>query len=433
MTSAARRLLAGGCRAYCALRRRFWDDLAFSHLMVDLVVDHHPYLSPNALLLSPAEARLLCAASEALGRAFGRAVETVLEQASPEEVGWPWAAFELARQHPAWPDTTPLGRLDWVQDREGRWWVLEFNSDTPSGVREADGAEAWVARHLGLPGLSSRLLDEVARAVAERCAAAGICRPRLGIVSEVAYLEDYAQALFMGQRLAPACATVVVGDPSNLTLGRRGVRLCGQPVDALYRIYAVEQWFGAPRFPRLLERALAGEVLLLNDLRTFMAQNKALLAWLSSGRVSLPPDEAAVVRRHLPETTVATALPRGAGRDVVVKEFFGREGAEVYLGSRLRQGDWEEVRRWGTFVAQRRVHVQPLQAVDEGARGPYLARRRPCVGVFVCHNRFAGCYSRLGGPVTERHAQYAATLLDAEGEQPSNPPMPRGDDPTLSE
>ncbi len=389
------------------------DELVFSHLLVDWVVDGHPYLSLNALLLSPEEAGTLALASEAIGRALGRAVTQVLEEATAEEVGWPWGAFELARQQADLPGTTPLGRLDWVQDLDGRWWLLEFNSDTPSGVREADGAERWIATELGLPPSSHRLMELFADVLLARCSAGGCPRPRLGIVCEVAYPEDYGQALFTARALASRCQEFVVGDPANVTLGRRDVRLCGRPVDAIYRIYAIEHWFGAPEFPRLLERALSGQVILLNDLRTFMAQNKALLAWLSAGRVPLPDDERQAVERHLPQTRTIDQVEEGPRRDVVLKEFFGREGAEVYLGWRLRRGDWEDARRWGTFVAQQRVRIGPVEAVEVGLRGPYLTRRHPCVGVFLSDNRFTGFYSRLGGVVTERHAQYAATLVDA--------------------
>ncbi len=49
-------------------------------------------------------------------------------------MGFPWVAAELlAAERPRMP---LIGRFDFVQDSTGQWWLLEFNADTPSGIRE---------------------------------------------------------------------------------------------------------------------------------------------------------------------------------------------------------------------------------------------------------------------------------------------------------
>jgi glutathionylspermidine synthase len=317
------------------------------------------------------------------------------------------------------PLLSPVGRFDFLLDEAGEWRLLEYNSDTPSGLRETIVAERLLWRGLAErrryrrlgAGLAGRL-----RAAFRRLLAAAP-RPvrRLGLVTDAGYAEDLAQLVFLRDLLADLGLPIVLADVDNLAVRDGRVRLLGQEVDALYRLYPVERLYGQPSFPPLMEAALAGRVLLLNPLAALLAQSKALLAWLWARRDDprFPRNERAAIARHLPETYLIADAPAGLDRArFVVKEFFGREGEEVYFGDQIDDADWERCRAWRTFVVQRAVVSQAVPAVVPADGGFAPEPRLPCVGSYVADGRWGGLYVRLGGMITTNRAQHVAAFVE---------------------
>ncbi|MCX6021508.1 MAG: glutathionylspermidine synthase family protein, partial [Chloroflexi bacterium] len=303
----------------------------------------------------------------------------------------------------------------------------EFNSDTPSGLREAIAVEPWLHRRLGAGTrrLSARLAPLLCAAVDASLLAhrqrTGRPVRTLGLITQASYEEDLAQIAFLESllqrhwRAVPGAPTVVLGDLNNLWEENGELLLLGRPLDALYRLYPYERLYGHPLFAPLFSAVTAGRLCLLNGLRGFLPQSKAVLAWLWEQRDSprFTRRQRAALRDHLPPTYRLAETPPGAPRDRwVVKEFWGREGEEVYRGGAMSDDDWARCVGWGTFVAQEWVESVEVDGADRGPTGFVVRRERASVGSFVVANRFAGCYSRLGGPVINVGARYAATLAE---------------------
>ena len=209
----------------------------------------------------------------------------------------------------------------------------------------------------------------------------------------------------------------MVGDINDLSQQRGRITLRGRVIDALYRFYPIERFYRHAIFASVWDTAIGGHLLMLNGLRGFLAQSKACLAWLWANRAQLPLDEAALVERHLPRTLLARdpAAPDLVAEGVI-KHVNGREGDSVVFGASLDRAGWRERLLEDGYVVQRAVGSPALVDVDIDDRSREVRRvndRYACVGGFAIGGSFAGCYTRLDGPITSARATYAATLCEA--------------------
>jgi glutathionylspermidine synthase len=397
--------------------RRFLRRAQMAGLLADHLVAGEPYLALNALVLSPGEDALL----RHLTTAFAAAFQAGGEALRPDvpaliDLGFPWLAAELLAAEPA---RVPLvGRFDFARDRDGRWWLLEYNADTPSGLRETVVADRLVHELLPL----ARCLDDPSRCLAgrlidafEQAVPAGRA---LGLVTSAGELEDLCQTAFLGEllreRLAARGVEVVVGDARDLGASGGRLRLGRRRLGSLYRLLPFESALGSPPFAAMLEAALAGRVALLNGLYGLLLQHKGLMAWLWQHRddAALPDDARAAVSGHLPPTWRIDEVPPSEPRaTLVAKQVFGREGEEVHFGSDLSEPDWAELRRRRTYVAQRRVAVAELEAAVPTSVGATRWRGGATLGAFTVDGRWAGYYARFGGRLTTNRSKWLATLV----------------------
>jgi glutathionylspermidine synthase len=398
-----------------------WERVAargYRDFNVDTWAAGRRYLSLTPVCLSREEADQLREVTRQFGPLLDRAVAGVLADSDWwAALAWPWPAIEFARQEPCHPrgQASLYGRFDCLLDRTGTWQVIEYNADTPSGGREAMGLEPAIARlHRGLRPLAPPLGKRLAQTILKRIEEHPREVRRVGIVSTHRWLEDTAQAVWLAHLLRRYGQPTLVGDVNDLAVQRGRITLRGQAIDGLYRFYPVERLYRHAIFASLCEVAIAGELLLLNGLRGFLAQSKACLAWLWANRQQLPAADCEAVERHLPCTLLAgDPAAEAVLHDGVVKHVNGREGDSVVFGRELDRVAWEARLLEGGYVVQRAVESVEVTdvEVDDFAR---LVRpvdgRCACVGAFSIGGDFAGCYTRLDGPITSARATYAATL-----------------------
>ena len=408
-----------------------WDRVAtagLEQLNLDAWAGGHRYLSLTAVCLTPGEAQQLHELTERFSRLIDVAVNGLLEDRDWwSELAWPVAAVELARQEPNHPHNmaTLYGRFDCLLDQNGTWQIIEYNADTPSGGREATGLEPNIARrHNGTRRLTPRLARRLVATIHKRVTT--YLRPvtAIGVVAPHSWLEDIAQATWLADLLAQSGYQAFVGDVTDLAARGGRILLRGRPIDALYRFYPVERLYRHAIFADIAEASIDERLLSLNGLRGFLAQSKACLAWLWSNRCAFSLADQAAIEQHLPVTLRARdplaveLVPRS-----VVKHVNGREGDSVVFGSTLQPSQWEARLIEGGYVVQRAVDSVPVcdVEVDDVRRAvQVVSPRYACVGAFSIGGQFAGCYTRLDGPITSARATYAATLVD-----PSAPPSGR--------
>jgi glutathionylspermidine synthase len=399
-----------------------WDAVArrgYRQFNVDAWAGGHRYLSLVAVSLTRPELVQLKSVTRTFSKLLDTAVDGILGDADWwSALAWPWPAIELARQEPPHPggQASLFGRFDFLLDAAGVWQAVEFNADTPSGGREASGLEPAIARLFRHRRTSPRLARQLTSVLVTRVRQAERPIKLVGVVSSHSWLEDMAQATWLAALLSDAGLPAVVGDVTDLATRRGRITLRGRPIDALYRFYPIERLYRHAIFASVCEAAIDGRLLLLNGLRGFLAQSKACLAWLWSNRDALSGAQCQAVARHLPPTILARD-PAAANllADGVVKHVNGREGDSVVFGDGLDSAGWEARLLDGGYVVQRAVHSQTVEdvAVDDIGRTVHVVgNRSACVGAFTVGGRFAGCYTRLDGPITSPRATYAATLVE---------------------
>jgi glutathionylspermidine synthase len=392
--------------------------------MADHLVEGEPYLALNAIVLDARAAAQLRLLTETFSAAFDYAVSKLrLDPSGLVAMGFPWVAAELLAAEPL--ETPLIGRFDFVCDEHDHWWLLEFNADTPSGVREAIVVDEIAHRLLpsarGLIRPSAGLHEAIVGAFCE--AVRGLPPGRaLGLVTDASELEDLAQMAFMRNLLAEPLARlgidVVLGDADNLRATRAGLTLCGRRLGGLYRYLPFESMLGTPAFPAIFDAVANGNLRLLNGLGGLLRQHKGLLAWLYAHRKDTGLDAAQrrSIGEHLPGTWPIDGYPADRHQaSLVAKQVFGREGEEVFFGEDVPASSWEILRRRHTYVAQQRVNVSEIDAAVPTSSGPERMRGRATVGCYAVRGRWAGFYTRFGGKITTSRAKWLATFVEEAG------------------
>jgi glutathionylspermidine synthase len=400
-----------------------WDQVwrgGARHLNLDAWAGGRRYLSLTSVVLSTGEVAQLRDVTVRFTDLLDTAVDGILQDSGWwSALAWPWPAIELARQEPPHPGrrVSLYGRFDCLLDENGTWQVIEYNADTPSGGREGSGLEPALGRlYRPLRSVTGHLSTLLVDTLCERIRQWPQPVRRVGIVSSHSWIEDMAQATWLGWLFSRAGQPVLVGDVSDLGAQRGRITLRGEPIDALYRFYPFERLYRHSIFAGLCEAAIDGRLLMFNGLRGFLAQSKTCLAWLWSNRSRLDDSARASIERHLPATVLARApgaadlLPTS-----VVKHVNGREGDSVVFGIALDAADWEARLIEAGYVVQRAVSSPGLDDVEVDDVARTVVRSGPryaCVGAFSIGGRFGGCYTRLDGPITSGRATYAATLRE---------------------
>jgi glutathionylspermidine synthase len=418
---------AGDARRFAPRYRRFIRRAQCGALLADNLVRGEPYLAQDPYVLTTADDACLRRLTDVFAVAFDRAARAVAgDVPALEAMGFPWVAAQLL-QTEAFHQPV-IGRFDFVKDTAEHWWLVEYNADTPSGIREAIGGEAAalaIASHAGrFARPTSGLRDAIACAFVEarRELSPG---STLGLVTNAGELEDVGQLAFIRHLIADSLADrgvrVAFGDVDNLRSRRSGLYVADVRVDALYRLFPFESTFGTTAFAAIYDAVAAGHLVLLNGLFGLLLQHKGLLAWLWAHRAdpALPPEERAAIQEHLAPTWPIggwnpgmTPRDQQPAADVVVKQVFGREGEEVFLGSALTAEQWHAFQQRQTYVVQCRVPVGSRTLVVPTWAGARTESGYATVGSFVVDGRWAGYYSRFGGAITDASAKWLPTLVE---------------------
>ena len=241
----------------------------------------------------------------------------------------------------------------------------------------------------------------------------------LGLLTDATQLEDLAQMAFTQRLLAGPLADrgieVLLGDADNLGASRSGVTLLGKRIGALYRYLPFESMFGTAGFVTIYEGVARGRLQLLNGLYGLLLQHKGLLATLWKGRTAstFSRAEQAAIQAHLaPAWRMGCAPSDRSASELVAKQVFGREGEEVFFGEDCSPGEWAELIRRRTYVAQQRIESGALEAAMPASSGFQIAKGFVTVGVYVIGGRAAGFYSRFGGKIITARSKWLATFVE---------------------
>ncbi|AFC31935.1 hypothetical protein PM3016_5220 [Paenibacillus mucilaginosus 3016] len=374
--------------------------------------------------LSPELLAEMRGAAEKLGRLYARTVETV-QQGGEElwrELGLPEAAFGAIRLRFDGEKATLIGRFDFAETPQGLK-MLEFNSDTPTGIVEAFHVNGRVCAAYGardpnagcaamLPKAFGRMLDlyRTAGYPAEH-----IFFSALDWHEEDAGTTKYllANSSLEGAQFVPLADLRVQGERLWAEKPGEGEPV---PVDILYRLHAIEKLAedrdtdGYPTGEHVLRLIAERKLAVINPPSGFAAQTKALQALIwnlhQAGEFYTEEEHEAISRYMLP-TYLEPAFAEGSA--YVSKPILGREGSGVTI---YEKGAAAEASGDEEYGHQPMVYQQyaPLPEVEvETLAGPY--RGSLLWGCFLIDGQGSAVVARVGGRITGNLSYYLPCAL----------------------
>ncbi len=355
----------------------------------------------------------LSQAAERLGRIFQR-VKEVLRRAEDGlllELGVPGSALQAVRES-VWQEVpTVIGRFDFAWTADGPK-MLEFNSDTPTGIVEAYVVNDRACRYYGVPnpnaGKEHHLL-EAFQQIAAAYRSKGYPIDRIAFTALGWHEEDAATARYLLQQsgLAPAQFVALeelrVYEDRLCQLTAEGEHM---PIDLLYRLHPIEKLAeehdddGYPTGEHVIELMAQRKLAVINPPDAFLIQSKAVqaLIWsLYEQQAFFDAQELGWIGRYMLPTYLDN---RFAGREAYVsKPFLGREGGGVTLydasgGEMERDGElsyWEQ-----PMIYQQAVQL-PVRTV-ETLSGPYEGH--VLWGVYLIGGQPSATVARIGSRIT---------------------------------
>lgn len=388
------------------------------------------YALAEVVKLSETELSDLRRAVEALGRVYARTIEIV--QQGGEELwtglGLPGASFGALGLRLPLPWVTLIGRFDMALTPDG-WKMLEFNSDTPTGIVEAFHVNGRICAALGLrdpnEGCSARLRGAFAGLLATY-REAGYAAGRI-VFSALDWHEEDAgttrylleQAGLPGAVFAPLSALRIYGERMYAAQpgpAGQGGRLLG-PIDVLYRLHALEKLAedrdedGYPTGEQALRLIAARELAIINPPSAFAAQTKALQALIwnlhEAGEFYTAEEHAAIAAHMLPTYMEPRFHANGA---YVSKPVLGREGSDVTIYR--ANGDVAASSAETDYAGQPMVYQQyaELPTVQlQTLKGAFSGRL--LWGCFLIAGEASAVIARAGGSITDNMSYYVPSTI----------------------
>lgn len=364
-------------------------------------------------------------ATEALGEVFSRVIP-VVQRADDEllrELGIPDTAIKAVRVATDAILPTVVGRFDFARTPTG-WKMLEFNSDTPTGVVEAFYVNGRVVQALNAgidpnEGAEEHIRDAFQRAVQVYRDEGGDLRSI--VFSALDWHEEDAGTTKYLLAHSQLDACFVPLEELRVERDRLGywINGCWEPIDLWYRLHAMEILAGEtdddgyPTGAHVLDLIQRGRLATINPPAAFIGQTKALqaLIWnLYETGQFFSPEEHRLIGQYCLPTYLEN---RFSGREpYVVKPVLGREGGAVLLCDAVGNVTHRdrEIAYWEQpMVYQRRVELDRVEV--ETIKGRRSGHR--LWGSFLLGGKASAILCRVGGPITGNLAHFLPIALEA--------------------
>lgn len=359
----------------------------------------------------------LAEATNKLGNIYAKVVP-VLQQADDSllrELGVPEQALAAVRIVVSQSLPTVIGRFDFAQTAEGLK-MLEYNSDTPTGIVEAFYVNGRACRFFDREDPNESMHGQIAPAFGKLLEAyqkRGYRTEQIWFSSLGWHEEDKGTTLYLlhesglAARFAALEQLRVWNDRLYVQDGQEM-----QPVDVLYRLHALEKLAeerdedGYPTGAHVLQLIADRGLAVINPPSAFLIQTKALQALIwnlhEEGEFFDSEEHDAIATYMLPTYFENQFLGES---DYVTKPVFGREGGGVILFDAeggVVDKDQEECYWEQPMIYQKRVELPKIKVNTE--TGAYDGRL--LWGSFWIGAEPSAIVARVGGPITNNMSYY---------------------------
>jgi uncharacterized circularly permuted ATP-grasp superfamily protein len=356
------------------------------------------------------------------------AVNTILKnvyggsiQAMGAALGIPPAELELTALDPGYPLVVAINRMDaFVLGDDLKF--LEFNCDSPAGIAYADEFadvlrgtpffQEFARRHrLRCPSGRQSLLAAFRRIYQAFGGTAPLSIAIVdwkGIATSAEF--DLFQAFFRAEGIP-----CVIADPREAEIRGDELYFAGQRTTFVYkRVIVGELLEKRDEVGTLLEAYRRRLAPFANSFRSRLADNKVIFSLFSDPDLAdrFSPEEREVAAATIPwtrrvaegrtrvgtETVDLVPYIRAARAELVLKPNTDYGGRNVYIGSEVTEGEWDEGlgrALAGDWVVQRRVVIPEEQVPVVGPGGLTFEPRKVNINPFALGGSYGGCVSRL--------------------------------------
>jgi hypothetical protein len=194
-----------------------------------------------------------------------------------------------------------------------------------------------------------------------------------------------------------------------LTLDDTG-RLCVDdgPIDAVLRMFVPQGTKPSAGLDALATAVRSGSVRMFTPAASWLLASKSILAWLWEDLSTLSSEDADVVRRHVPRTSVLSADLRGEAlasqADLVLKPSGSYGGVGVVVGPEVSEEVWgaavDAALGEGGYILQSHIPVDRLtmQFVKVATGEIHEASVPFCIAPYLFGGVAAGAYLRFAVP-----------------------------------
>ncbi len=373
--------------SYAKRRKEIYSQLREENIFTWDTMYGQEYALATVYPMDPSLYKELQFASCQLGKIFARTV-SVVQRADNQllkELGIPEPAFDAVRKPLIMDWPTAIGRFDFANTPQGPK-MLEFNSDTPTGVVESFYVNGRVCKALGYvdpnEGMDSHLTNTfsgmVSRYGEEGWSTENIVFSALDTCEEDAGTTRYLmEKSGLSSRFVPLSSLAVQGDRLYACIPGHGY----MHVDVLYRLHAIEILAGEkdddgyPTGAHLLSLMAKPGLVTINPPAALLSQTKALqaLIWnLYEANTFFHSDERKIIKKYMLPTYLEN---RFQGKSPYVrKPFFGREGGAVSLfdenGELIARDQekeyWNQPMIYQQMAQMEKVEVETLQGPYQG-------------------------------------------------------------------
>jgi glutathionylspermidine synthase len=375
------------------------------------------YALASLHLISRSFRQELSLATDRLAHIFAKVVP-VLQQADDvllKELGVPEEALGAVRTVVSRFVPTVIGRFDFAHTPQGLK-MLEFNSDTPTGIVEAFYVNEQACRFFNVENPNDGMSEQIPqafRSMVDQYRSLGYRTENICFSSLGWHEEDKGTTLYLMKqsglpsRFAPLDQLRVLDD--RLYVQEEDGLV---PVDVLYRLHALEKLAeerdedGYPTGAHVLQLIAGKRLAIINPPSAFLTQTKALqaLIWnLYEAGEFFTADEQESIKTYMLPTYLENRFLGGTG--FVTKPIYGREGGGVVLyradGTPLER-DQEEFYWEQPMIYQERVELPHVSV--ETANGEYSGRL--LWGSFVVGGKPSAIVARVGGAITNNMSYY---------------------------
>lgn len=313
----------------------------------------------------------ICFATEKLGLIFFKTAK-LLRRMSDEvlhDLGFPIEVIPFLRFKSIAPETI-ISRFDFVKT-ENQLKMLEFNSDTPTFIKECFFINGLVANHFKQkdPNLLeiNILKNAVTRSILESLKTLEISKePNIVFTAHDDHQEDWFTCKFLSE-LTPIPNKLVPLSQLKLD-NERLIDADGIPIDVLYRqTYPIEfliedqNEYGEKIGLKLLELTKLKKLALINPISAFLLQSKAIQAFIWGLKDDLSfftKDELEIIETYMLPTYLESESFLDSS-SYVEKPSFGREGDTVTIFDSNGQKNIENTNK--TFKKELQVYQKYIE------------------------------------------------------------------------